>query len=147
MKILTQSAPGFDRGGHKIVAPPPFAKGGVEKPTDLSPDADEFWDKVVPELERLELVGDTNFAGLVAMAECYARMMEATRIIRRDGVMGHDPDKGKHPAIAVVEESSRNLRGYMASFGILPADEARLGLKKSKNEAANPFAWTEETRS
>ena len=83
LKILTQSAPGFDRGGHKIVAPPPFARGGVQKPADLSPDANEFWDKVVPELERLELVGETNFAGLVAMAECYARMMEATRIIRQ----------------------------------------------------------------
>jgi P27 family predicted phage terminase small subunit len=74
------------------------------------------------------------------MAETYSRMMQATRIIRTQGVMGHDPDKGKHPAIAVVEESSRNLRGFMASFGILPADEARLGLKKSKESAANPFA-------
>ena len=63
----------------------------------------------MPELERLELVGETNFAGLIAMAECYSRMMQATRIIRTQGVMGHDPDKGKHPAIAVVEESSRNL--------------------------------------
>ncbi len=95
LKLLTQSAPGFDRGGHAIKIPPPFAKGGVQKPTDLSPDADEFWDKVVPELERLELVGEANFAGLIAMAECYARMMQATRIIRTQGVMGHDPDKGQ----------------------------------------------------
>jgi P27 family predicted phage terminase small subunit len=146
LKVLTQSAPGFDRGGHAIKIPPPFAKGGVQKPADLSPDADEFWDKVVPELERLELVGEANFAGLVAMAECYSRMMQATRIIRIQGVMGHDPDKGKHPAIAVVEEASRNLRGFMASFGILPADEARLGLKKAKESASNPFA-PQEVRS
>jgi hypothetical protein len=36
LKILTQSAPGYDRGGHAIKVPPPFAKGGVQKPTDLS---------------------------------------------------------------------------------------------------------------
>jgi P27 family predicted phage terminase small subunit len=141
LKILTQSAPGFDRGGHKIAIPPPFAKGGVEKPDDLSSDASEFWDKVVPELVRLELVGEANFAGLIAMAECYARMMAGTRLIRAQGVLGADPDKGRHPAIGVVEEASRNLRGFMASFGILPADEARLGLKKSKESGPNPFAY------
>jgi len=140
LKILTSSAPGFDRGGHAIKIPPPFAKRGVQKPSDLSTDASEFWDKVVPELERLELVGEANFAGLIAMAECYARMMQATRIIRTQGVLGHDPDKGRHPAIGVVEEVSRNLRGFMASFGVLPSDEVRLGPKKSKDEAANPFA-------
>jgi P27 family predicted phage terminase small subunit len=140
IKVLTQSAPGWDRGGHAIKIPPPFVKGGVEKPDDLSPDADEFWDKVVPELERLELIGEANFAGLIAMAECYSRMMAATRIIRAQGVLGADPDRAKHPAIAVVEESSRNLRGYMASFGILPADEARLGLTKRKEAKDNPFA-------
>ena len=53
LKVLTQSSPGNDRGGHPIKVPPPFAQGGVQKPTDLSPDADEFWDKVVPELERV----------------------------------------------------------------------------------------------
>ncbi len=140
LKVLTQSSPGFDRGGHAIKIPPPFTKGGVQKPTDLSPDADEFWDKVVPELERLELVGEANFAGLIAMAECYSRMMLATRLIRVQGVLGHDPDKGRHPAIGVVEEASRNLRGYMASFGILPSEEVRLGLRKTKEQATNPFA-------
>jgi P27 family predicted phage terminase small subunit len=140
LKILTQSAPGFDRGGHAIKIPPPFSKGEVQKPTDLSPDAYEFWDKVVPELERLELVGDSNFAGLIAMAECYSRMMQATRIIRTEGVLGHDPDKARHPAIGVVEEASRNLRGYLAAFGLMPADEARLGLTKSREQKANPFA-------
>lgn len=104
-----------------------LCEGRVQKLSDLSPDADESWDKVVPELERLELVGEANFAGLIAMAECYARMTQATRIIRNQGVMGHDPDKGKHPAIAVVEDASRNLRGFMASFGILPADEGYKG--------------------
>src|SRR5260370_11802335 len=118
LKVVTQSSPAFDRGGHAIKIPPPFTKGGVQKPTDLSPDADEFWDKVVPELERLELVGEANFAGLIAMAECYSRMMLATRLIRVQGVLGHDPDNGRHPAIRVLEEASRNLRAYIASFGV-----------------------------
>ncbi len=75
------------------------------------------------------------------MAECYSRMMAATRIIREQGVMGHDPDKGKHPAITVVEEASRNLRGFMAAFRILPSDEVRLGLSRKKESAGNPFAY------
>ncbi len=141
LKLLTQSAPGFDRGGHAIKVPPPFAKGGVQKPSDLSPDADEFWDKVVPELERLELVGESNFAGIVAMSECYSRMMAATRIIRTEGVLGRDPDKSKHPAIGVVEEASRNLRGYLAAFGLMPSDEARLLGPRRKEEVSNPFAY------
>jgi P27 family predicted phage terminase small subunit len=140
LKVLAESRPGYDAGGHPIRVPPPFAKGCVQRPTDLSPDADEFWDKVVPELERLELVGDTNFAGIVAMAETYSRMMQATRIIRAEGVLGHDPDKTRHPAIGVVEEASRNLRGYLAAFGLMPADEVRLGLTKSKEQKGNPFA-------
>jgi phage terminase small subunit len=61
LKVLTQSAPGFDRGGHAIKVPPPFAKGGVEKPPDLSPDADEFWDRVVPELERVGIRNSVEF--------------------------------------------------------------------------------------
>jgi len=140
LKVLAQSAPGYDRGGHAIKVPPPFAKGCVQKPSDLSPDASWFWDQVVPELERLEIVGQANVGGLVAMSESYSRMMEGTRLIRVEGVMGRDPDKGRHPAIGVVEESARNLRGYLASFGLLPADEVRLGLKKSTEEKSNPFA-------
>src|SRR2546427_12407073 len=139
LSLLSRAPPGYSNA-RPLKVPAPLSKGGVQNPSDLSPDADEFWDKVVPELERLELVGEANFAGLVAMAECYSRMMQANRIIRVQGVLGHDPDKGRHPAIGVVEEASRNLRGYMASFGILPADEARLGLKKSREEANNPFA-------
>jgi P27 family predicted phage terminase small subunit len=141
LKVLAQSAPGWDKDGHRITVPPPFLKGEVQKPSDLSDDASDFWERVVPELERLEIVGEANVPGLVAMAETYSRMMAATRIIRIDGVMGHDPDKGRHPAIGVVEEASRNLRGYLAAFGLLPADEARLGLKTPKKTAgSNPFA-------
>ncbi len=75
------------------------------------------------------------------MAETYARMMTATRIIRTEGVLGRDPDKARHPAIGVVEEASRNLRGYLAAFGLMPADEVRLGLTKRKEQAPNPFAY------
>jgi hypothetical protein len=50
------------------------------------------------------------------------------------------PTRRSIPAIAVVEEAARNLRGYLAAFGLLPADEARLGLKRTQTADSNPFA-------
>src|ERR671932_114669 len=90
LKLLTQSRPGYDAGGHQLRVPPPFSKGAVEKPEDLTPDAAEFWDVVVPELQRLELVGEANLPGLVAMAETWARVKAASRIIAQEGVLGRD---------------------------------------------------------
>src|SRR5207253_963821 len=109
LKILTSSSPGYDRGRHPIRIAPDFSKGTLDRPTDLTPDEAQCWDLTVPELERVGVVGGKDFPVVLAFVQCYGRLQVAARLVREFGVLGHAPDKARHPAVSVAAEESRNL--------------------------------------
>lgn len=119
---------------------PDFSKGVLQKPSDLTEDEEQAWDLTVPELERVGVVGGKDFPIVLAFVQCWGRLQEAARLVRQLGVLGHDPDKTRNPAVGVAAEESRNLVRLASELGLSPSSEVRLGWTKKREERSNPFA-------
>src|SRR5258708_31817118 len=140
LKILTSPSPGYDRGGHPIRIAPDFSKGILQKPSDLTTDEEAAWDMTVPELERVGVVGVKDFPIVLAFVQCWGRLQAAAKLVRQFGVLGHDPDKTRNPAVSIAAEESRNLVRLASELGLSPSSEVRLGWAKKREEKSNPFA-------
>lgn len=130
LKILEGRGPGRDSGGRSIKPPPAFVRLAPEAPEHLSPEARAEWDRVVPELQRLQLTKPVDRASLAAYCEAWSRFVEARMTIAVDGMYlrgaGGMPIK-KHPAVLILEAASKELRAWAGQFGLTPAAEANLG--------------------
>jgi P27 family predicted phage terminase small subunit len=113
----------------------------------MSPEARAEWDRVVPELQRLQLLKPPDAASLAAYCEAWSRFKQASEIVAREGMVLHDDKLGRsqrHPALLTAEAASKELRAWAHEFGLTPSAEARLVTPKGDDGAqeTNPFAAT-----
>ncbi len=142
LKLLEGRGAGRDSGGRKVAKEQPFRRIPPNPPTTLTKEAAAEWRRVVPELARLELIKSIDRASLTAYCECWSRFMEATKLIKRDGVLGEN-SQGivRHPAVAVAEAASKELRAWANEFGLTPAAENKIGRKDADDDGEeDPFA-------
>lgn len=137
LKILHESRPGYDLGGHPIRSGPDFSKGTLTKPHDLTADEEEAWNLTVPELERTGVVGEKDFPIVLAFVQCFGRLQVAARHVKEEG-MFLDSER-RNPCISVAAEESRNLVRLASELGLSPTSEARIALKR-RTDDDNPFA-------
>lgn len=129
LKLLEGRGPGRDSGGRPIKPVPAFVRLAPEAPEHLSPEARAEWERVVPEMQRLELLKTVDRASLAAYCECWSRFVEARMTIAVDGMYLRDRDGSpikKHPAVLILEAASKELRAWAGQFGLTPAAEANL---------------------
>lgn len=142
LKLIEGRSPGRDSGGRPVKEPPPFKRLPPEPPEWLPVEAAAEWRRVVPELARLELVKEIDRASLTAYCLTWDRLVTAQRQIADDGLL-HTNSQGRtrHPAVAIVEAASKELRAWAAEFGLTPSSEQRVGGKDGGgNGEENPFA-------
>lgn len=140
LKLLEGVRPGRDSGGRPVPQVPAFKRLPPARPDDLTDDAAEFWDDVVEELGRLEVLKPVDGPGLRAAAECYARLRTAIRARQEHGITAETSQGvGVAPWVRVEESASRELRAWCAEFGLTPAAEIRLGSVKQSEDEENPF--------
>jgi P27 family predicted phage terminase small subunit len=147
LKIVEGRAPGRDSGGRKVTEPPSFVRLPPTAPDWLPAEARAEWDRVVPELQRLQLLKPPDAAALAAYCMAWARFVEACRIVEEQGMVLHDDKLGRsqrHPALLTAEAASKELRAWCGEFGLTPSAEARLATKGDDGggEGENPFAGT-----
>jgi len=149
LKLLNGRHAGVDSGGRKVEEGPAFRRLAPEKPSDLSSQASEHWDLVVPELMRLELTKALDAGALAIACETFARWRTAQAQVNQQGLTievtvrrGQDEwaEPRPNPAVRIVEAASREYRAWAAEFGLTPSAEGRLGTKEAKGASANPFA-------
>jgi P27 family predicted phage terminase small subunit len=149
--LLNGRGDGRDSAGYKVPLPPKFVRQAPTPPSWLSREAKAEWRRVVPELERLDLIKEQDRATLTAYCETWSRFVAATRAIERDGltVQNRSIKKDgtetvwftKNPAVAIAQATSTELRHYAALFGLSPADERRLGATPDDaDDSDNPFS-------
>ncbi len=131
LKLLNGRSPGRDSGGRVVEAPPEFKREPPVAPIWLSPEARAEWNRVVPDLARLDLLKRIDMSSLVAYCECWARFVQASLIVAKEGMVLQADKVGRaqrHPALLTAEAASKA--------------EARLrtGRKDDDGRAANPFA-------
>jgi P27 family predicted phage terminase small subunit len=135
-----------DRHGAARPAPPAKVPG---MPAWLSREAKAEWRRVSTELLALGLLTVIDRAALAAYCQAFAELMEATRMLEREGrivdqdVMNKDgvvtgSVKKLHPAVRLQRDAFARVKAYLGEFGLTPSSRARLPAAE-KPKAADPF--------
>lgn len=119
-------------------------------PAFLTELARKEWDRIVPELERLNLVSQVDRAALAAYCASYGRWVQSELCIeaegtfydkvKREGMDEHGCDvfsleKKKHPAVLISQEERRQMRAFLTEFGLTPASRTRISVAPKKIES------------
>lgn len=143
LKLVNGRGPGRDSGGRKVPETPGFKRLPPTAPEWLPDEARAEWERVVPELARLDLVKPIDRAALTAYCLTWARLVQAQKEIAADGgsVLGtNSQGRVRHPAVAVAEAASKELRAWAQEFGLTPSAEQRVGSKGGDSgEEDDPF--------
>ena len=141
LKLIEGRGNGRDSGGRKVAATPAFKRLPPSAPEWLPDEARAEWERVVPELARLELLKPVDRAALTAYCLTWDRLVEAQRVVTADGVLGQNSQGTvRHPAVAVVEAASKELRAWAGEFGFTPSAENKLAVKDAADDEEDPFA-------
>lgn len=146
LKLLHGTRPGRDSGGRKVKVAPDFRRLAPEPPAILGDgEALAEWNRIVPELQRLQLTKPIDASSLAAYCLTWERFCAAQLTVEVDGITARGSHGGivKHPAVTVLEIASRELRAWASEFGLTPSSESRLG--KGDNDdgdgkPSSPFA-------
>jgi P27 family predicted phage terminase small subunit len=122
----------------------------------LSGEARAEWDRVVPGLEALDLLKESDRALLTAYCETWSTYVEALALVRENGytVVNHSTRKDgstsewvtKNPAVGVMETALGSLRQYASEFGLSPAGERKISKAPDDGpgvEESDPYASSE----
>lgn len=142
LQLLKGRGNGTDSGGRKVKAPPGFRRVAPSPPQWLSEEAAAEWQRIVPGLQRLDLLKEEDRATLSAYCETWATFKEATQAVQREGLT-IEAKQGTlpHPAVAIARNAGRELRAFANLFGLSPASEMALGkVTGDGEEDDNPFA-------
>lgn len=141
LKMLKGRGNGKDVAGRKIKQPAAYVRLPPEPPIELGPQAQQEWDRVVPELQRLNLTKPIDAVALASYCSCWQRFYDAQMIIAEEGILAFNSQgRVRHPAVAVVEAASKELRGWCQEFGLTPSAEQRVARSYvGDDEAASPF--------
>lgn len=141
LKLIEGRGNGRDSGGRKVAETPKFRRLPPEAPDWLPDEARAEWERVVPELARIELLKPVDRAALTAYCLAWDRMVEAQRVVTEEGVIGENSQgRVRHPAVAVVEAASKELRAWAAEFGFTPSAENKLSVREADDAEDDPFS-------
>lgn len=148
LKLVEGRGAGRDSGGRKVKTPPTFRRVAPVPPEWLSAKAQAEWDRVLPELTRLDLTKDLDAAALAAYCTTWAMYADVVGLVEeqgytvtncgKDGYEQHAPN----PNVATAIKLGAQLRAWCAEFGLTPSAESKLAKPEvdDGDKAANPFA-------
>jgi P27 family predicted phage terminase small subunit len=143
LKLIEGRSPGRDSGGRKVAEPLAFKRLPPEAPSWLPEEARAEWQRVVPEMARMDLLKPVDRAALTAYCLTWDRLVRAQQEMEADGSVLATNSQGRvrHPAVAVIEAASKELRAWAGEFGLTPSAESKVGRQGDDDgDAENPFA-------
>lgn len=140
LRLVKGRGNGTDSGGRKVPATPGFARLAPSKPDWLSGEASAEWDRVVPELQRLQLLKEIDGAALAAYCESWSEFVEATETLQRTGLT-FEAKQGEipHPCVAIRRNAGKEVRAWASHFGLTPSTEQNLVAASADDGEDNPF--------
>jgi P27 family predicted phage terminase small subunit len=100
----------------------------IDFPSWFPQQAREYILSIKDDLIHRGIIAEIDRAGILALGMCYHRMVEAERILLKEGVMirGYRNSKIKHPACMVLKQSEGQYYKWCEQFGLTPASRQRL---------------------
>jgi P27 family predicted phage terminase small subunit len=104
------------------------AKGEPIKPDWLDGRAASAWDELVPELARIGLLTLVDGHALAVYCEAWATYVEASAIVRSEGILidSYRGGKAKNPAAQIMRDSADLMMKVGGQYGLTPATRTRL---------------------
>lgn len=148
LKLIEGRGSGRDSGGRKVPTPPAFKRLPPTPPDWLDGVALAEWNRVLPELTRLELTKELDAGLLAAYCRTWSLFVDACRDVDERGITivntgsnGFE-QHAANPAVAVQLKAIAQLNALAAKFGFTPSDEMKLAkpAEVPSGDEANPFA-------
>lgn len=142
LKLIKGRAEGKDTAGRPVNTGPAFRRIAPNPPSWLSTEAKAEWKRVVPGLQRLDILKEEDRAVLAAYCETWATFVAAIRQQHSEGLT-IDAKQGTlpHPAVGIARNAGRELRSFAAHFGLTPSSEAAIQSMRDDDPGDdNPFA-------
>lgn len=141
LRLVEGRGNGRDSGGRKVTDGPAFKRVPPSPPEWLSDEAVEEWNRVVPELTRLNIVKAEDRAVLATYCETWAEFRSATLALQAHGSLTIDAKQGEipHPAVAIRRNAGHRLQLLAREFGLTPSSEQSLAKESDDGDDDNPF--------
>ncbi|MEE8473552.1 MAG: phage terminase small subunit P27 family [Dehalococcoidia bacterium] len=126
--------------GHRSMdEDPPKPKAGRPPKPELvedDPVASQEWDRVIPLIEAMRILGEEDGTALAAYCILYSRWTQAEKQVQTSGititvVTGTGVRVVKNPAVTIAEKALSQLAGFIAEFGLSPQARSRINVKKA----------------
>ena len=115
---------------------PKFTEGMVEPPNWLDGDAKNEWDRVVVELQAINILQRVDMAVLATYCQAYSDVARLTEKVRRAGetLISTAGNPYLNPDFNVLSVAYTRLERSVAKLGFSPSDRARLNLPFTEPE-------------
>lgn len=109
----------------------------LDPPEGLRPFAEEEWNRVAAELDKLGLFTVLDRTALAAYCEMWQTFVDARELVQEHGYISVG-DRGivKHPAVQIMRDAAVTLRGYCTEFGFTPSARGRMALPAGEDDDA-----------
>ena len=113
----------------------PF-RGNIDCPKWLDSTARKEWERVAPELERLELLTQIDVMALAAYCVAFADLMSARAMIKQKGryLTGSRGSTIVAPWVRQANKASEMMVRHAAQFGCTPSARRGLEVKPMKSK-------------
>jgi P27 family predicted phage terminase small subunit len=104
-------------------------EGGVVPPVKLPPEAQAVWDRLAPDMAARRVLTSWDVDLFSVFCRSVALFNRAAAEVQQSGLFVDGSVKGTkvpHPALRVMASMSRTMTAIGSSFGLTPADRARL---------------------
>lgn len=124
----------------KNKAEPKPQSGAPACPAWLDDEAQAEWQRIVPELEQLEVLTKVDRAALVNYCMAWSRLRQAQTVLVDEGLT-FETDNGprKRPEVGIVEKAQSLLKSSLEQFGLSPASRSRISTKKEEAVSEDPL--------
>ena len=121
--------------------PQPALVVNIPPPAWLDAEAQTEWQRLAPTLERLGVLTETDTGALEAYCESWATWKEATKQIRKWGMVLKAKD-GQVPVVSpyvkIAHDALLHMRALLVEFGMTPSSRARV--HATKKQTAPPVS-------
>jgi len=101
-------------------------------PSYLTKKGIEAWHKLTPILKDMNVLTNADSLALERLCDCYADILAARELIKRDGRTYQTTDANgntlikNNPAVNQARTSEAQLKSYLVEFGLTPAARTKL---------------------
>ena len=119
--------------------PAPATKD-VKPPTWMNTDGKKMWKRLVPILQRLQLLTEADLESFSMLCQSWGDYVEHVKDIKKNGKYCIYVNKGgganevERPAVKLMHRAYERYKALCSEFGLTPASRTRIEIKPSDEE-------------